>query len=54
MTTEMNSQHFYKFICREARNQAGEQMKWAIRMDNPVRVLQIHMELSLCHCPQDT
>lgn len=54
MTTEVNSQHFYKFVCREARNQAGEQMKWAIRMDNPVRVLQIHTELSPCRCPQDT
>lgn len=47
MTTEMSSQPYYKVVLREARNQAGEQMKRALQMDSPVCILQIHTELSL-------
>lgn len=54
MTTEMSSQPYYKVVLREARNQAGEQMKRATQMDSPVCILQIHTELSPCRCLQDT
>lgn len=43
----MNSQPYYKIVCREARNQADEQMKWTIQMDSPVWILQIHTVFSL-------
>lgn len=50
----MKSQPYYKIVCREARNQADEQMKRTFQMDSPVWILQIHTEFFPCHCLQDT